>query len=317
MKKIVSLIIVSVLFALCLCACSDGGKSNSSIPEVQSEINSSVVSDVQVNIESDTPVESQVSSISQTNNSSKPAVSSKPQNSTNVSSEKPLLVDMENLSASIIEAFTDEQLEWVHNNAEKFPENFVFANLNDCGKIIKSSSTKDEAIENAKEKYTTTVYDVTECRVLSETDNFYVVYVKWVPKGEPDSKRFREEKAVCFKESVFDVDDDQSEGKIFAQNKNLIKNIFDYSYYSMYSNLGGYKVLYSEVTEDNTSLKYTVYFVGTSYGDKGIKDNVFLYKQEVVIEKDERDFERKEKVTIKKIAVIGEGYDGVDGFVSE
>ncbi len=309
MKKIISLILISVIFALGLCACSDKGKNNSSVPEVQSEITSNVVSDIQSDEAASKP---------QVNNTSKPTASSKPQNASNTSntsSEKPPIVDMENLSATVIEKFTDIQLEWVHKNAEKFPDNFVFANLNDCAKVIESAETKAEAIENAREKYSTSVYDVTECKVLSETDNFYVVYVKWVSKKEPNSGKFREEKAVCFKENVFDVDDSTGEGEIFAKDKGLIKNIFDFTYYCKYSNLGGYKVLYSEVTEDKASLKYTVYFVGTVYGDKGIMDEVSLYKQETIIEKDDREFESKAKVTLKKIGVIGEGYDGEGGLV--
>lgn len=308
MKKVISLVIVSVLFALSLCACSDKGKNNSSTIDVQSEVTSNVVSDTQSD---DTVLKPQV------NNTSKPTVSSKPQNSSNTSSKKPPIVDMENLSATVIEKFTDVQLEWVHKNAEKFPENFVFANLNDCAKVIESAKTKDEAIANAKEKYSTPVYDVTECKILSETDNFYVVYVKWVSKKDPNNGKFREEKAVCFKENVFDVDDSTSEGEISSKDKGLIKNIFDYVYYCKYNNLGGYKVLYSEVTEEKASLKYTVYFVGTVYGDKGIMDEVSLYKQEIIIEKDDREFESKAKVTLKKIGVIGEGYDGEGGFIGE
>lgn len=317
MKKIISLVLVLGVFAICSCSCSDKGKNNSSISDVQSEINSEIASNV--DSEEQTASDPKVSSNSkpQTNNQSKPSVNDNSQNASDVASKKPPLVDMENLSPAVLEKFTDKQLEWVHTNAEKFPENFVFANLSGYFKIIESASSRDEAVENAKEKFTTTVYDVVKCEILSETDNFYTVYVKWVPKGEPNSSKFREEKVVCFKESVFDVDSKLSEGEIFTKDKALIKNIFDYCYYTQYVNLGGYKVLYSEVTENKNGYKYTVYFVGTVYGDKGIMDDVSLYKQETIIEKDGKEFDREDKVTIKKIGVIGEGYDGEGGFVAE
>lgn len=325
MKRIVSLIAAIGVFALCFCSCSSNENNNSSISEIQSEVNSNAVSDIQSDVpDTSTPSsnpslkpQTNSQSNSQANNQPNPDISSNPQNSSNISSEKPPLVDMANLSSAVLEKFTDEQLEWVHKNAEKFPENFVSESLNKCGRIIKSALSREEAVENAKKKFTTPVYDVTKCELISETDNFYIIYVKWVPKGEPDSYKFREENAVCFKKSIFQVDNDTSEGVIPTQNKSTIKNIFDYCYYYQYSKLGGYKVLYSELTEKIDDLTYTVYFVGTVYGDSNVKDDVFLYKQQIVIEKYDREFERQDKVTLKKIGVIGEGYYGGDGFTGE
>ena len=317
MKKIIGLIVIMGIFALCLCGCSDGGKKDgSSITAVQSQVASDTASEIQSEAPSGTNESSKPQTTQNNSNASKVNSNVNSQNTSDVLVEKPL-VDMDNLSASIIEKFTDEQLEWVHNNAEKFPENFGFSELSGCGRVIESASSRDDAIKNAKEEFTTSLYDVAKCEILSETDNYYVVYVKWVPKGEPNSKKFREEKAVCFKEKVFDVDDELSEGDVFSQDKNLIKNFFDYCYYSQYNKLGGYKVLYSEVTEEKNVVKYTVYFVGTVYGDKGVKDDVSLYKQVTVIEKDDNEFERQDKVTVKKIAVIGEGYDGDSGVAGE
>ena len=42
MKKIISLVLVLGVFAICLCSCSDKGKNNSLISDVQSEINSEI-----------------------------------------------------------------------------------------------------------------------------------------------------------------------------------------------------------------------------------------------------------------------------------
>ena len=299
MKRILSYILVLIVSILCLCSCSDKSKDVSSIASIDnSEVSSEASS------------ETSGSSGLQTNSKPKPTSSKV----SNTSSEKPPIVDMANLSASVLENFTDEQLECVHKKADKFPENFISSDLGDCGRVIMSASSQEDAINNARDQFTTTNYDVAKCEIVSETDSYYVVYVKWVPKGEPNSKKYGEEKVVCFKKAVLDIEE-LNEGKITLQDKSLIKSIFDYCVYSQYYKLGGYKVLYSEVTENSNEFKYTVYFIGTVYGDKGIMDEVSLYKQVTVVEKSNKKFEREDKSRLKKIGIIGEGYDGDEGIV--
>lgn len=235
----------------------------------------------------------------------------------NSSNNKPL-VDMKNLSAKVIEAFSNEQLKWVHENAEKFPSDFVFKELEGYERIVTSAANKDEAISQTSSRFTNDTYITAECRVEIETDYFYGIYVKWEPRDKAMKKFYHEEKVVCFKKDVCDFQNvvrntDINKGIMKTQNKELIKSILDYSYYSQLYNLGGYKVLFSEVKDSGDKIKYVNYYVGTAYGDYGVMDEVTLYKRETNISKNDGLFERSNHQELKIIEVEGVAFDGDDG----
>ena len=270
MKKVISIILVLAGLVCCLCACSECSKNNSSILEVQSETRSDETSDL---------------------------------------AEQTPPVDVKNLSAANIEKITGKQLEWLHNNADKFPENFVFSDLSGYGRVVSSASSAREAL-------TSSTYITTKCELLLETDYYYGIYVRWEAKSNStSSSNPYEEKVVCFKKSVCDYQNlkysnDTRKGKIVTRDARVIKQILDYSYYAKFYKIHGYKVLYSKLDETSQNYKHTIYYIGTVFGDWGVKDTVTLYKQETVIPKSTGIYESSEKQKLLAIEVKGAFTDG-------
>ena len=173
---------------------------------------------------------------------------------------------------------TEEELIDFHQNGAKYPENFVFKKISGYGRVIESTSSREEALTTAAEHFTCGDYVTVENRLTVETNLYYGLYVKWAyqSNGTVDMSRYYDEYVVSFKKSVYDAENMQ----FFTKDKKQIKQIINYIYYSRSYEIGGTKVYSSGITLDNNQYTYTAYLLLVTYGDWGVQDELRFVKLE-------------------------------------
>ncbi|MGN1078418.1 MAG: hypothetical protein ACI4ST_07860 [Candidatus Gallimonas sp.] len=173
------------------------------------------------------------------------------------------------------ELLSAEELIDFHQNGEKFPENFGFAELTGYGRVVSSASSRAEALSTVQEQFANEQCMVSENRVDLETDLYYGIYVKWLYSdggGEPVSY---DESVVSFKREVYDAET-QTFG---TRNREEMKKILDYLYYAETCRIGGSKIYSSELTEKEGAYEYVIYYLQVNYGDWGLRDELSFMKE--------------------------------------
>ena len=173
------------------------------------------------------------------------------------------------------ERLSAEELIDFHQNGEKFPANFGFAELTGYGRVVSSASSRADALAVTQEKFTNEQCTVSENRVDLETDLFYGIYVKWLyTEGESEPISY-DESVVSFKTEVYDAKT-QTFG---TRNREEMKKILDYLYYDETCCIGGSKIYSSELTEKEGDSKYVLYYIQVNYGDWGLRDELSFIKE--------------------------------------
>ena len=195
--------------------------------------------------------------------------------------------DEKHIHGEVNELLTVEELIEFHLNGARYPENFVFEELDGYGRVIESAASQEEAIEVATEHFNSGWCTTVECRLSVETDLFYGLYVKWDYRsggtGEPVS--YYDEYVVSFKKQIYDFGNKQ----FFTRDADIIKSILNYTCYDHeyispeYLWFAG-KVYCSEIAEKDGKYEYTAYGLTTVYGDWGVQDELNFLKLVVEID---------------------------------
>lgn len=190
--------------------------------------------------------------------------------------------DDKHIHGEVNELLTVEELVEFHLNGAKYPENFVFEELNGYGRVIASSSSREDALSKAAEHFNSGWCTTVENRLEVETDLFYGLYVKWDYRsggvGEPTS--YYDEYVVSFKKSVYDAENKQ----FFTKDEDEIKSILDYNLYSGSYQIFGSKVYSSEIAAGADNLQYKAYSLMVIGGDFGIQDELLFIRTDIQID---------------------------------
>lgn len=244
MKKIIaSIACIVALFTLFGCN-ADNGNSNES-----SSNDSSLIVD-------------------NSHDTTKPPVNDTTQNTTQNTSP--------NVNGEVKELLSVDELVEFHLHGNKYPENFVFDELGGYGRVIKSSSSEDEVLAVVEKHFTNDVCTVVENELCVETPLFYGVYVKWAfQREEMTAPTYYDEYVVSFKADAYDTENNQ----FGIKNKDEIKNILDYIYYSKTYQIGGYKVYSSDIHYEDGKYNYVTYLLEVCYGDWDVQDGLTFVKE--------------------------------------
>ena len=201
----------------------------------------------------------------------------------------------------IVVELTDDEIIDFNANGKQYPENFIFAELQDYGRVIASASSREDAISTAREHFNSGWCTTVECRLTVETDLFYGLYVKWDYRingvGEPVS--YYDEYVVSFKKNVYDFENNQ----FFTKNADIIKSILNYTCYDHYIWLVN-KVYSSDIIKNGDKYKYIAYGLSRVRGDWGMQDALCFLK--LVVEIDLATGKTSKNVeTIKLVYVDG------------
>lgn len=193
------------------------------------------------------------------------------------SGDEIISTDDKNLHGEVNELLTVEELGDFHLNGAKYPENFVFDKLQGYGRVIGSSASGEEALSVAEKRFTNSDYKVVENRITVETDLFYGLYVKWAHRSE---KYSYDEYVVSFKKSVYDAENN----RFITKDKDEIKSIIDYMYYSRSYNTSGFKVYSADISLEEDKYEYTAYLLIEIGGDWGMQDELAFLKTKCYID---------------------------------
>lgn len=185
------------------------------------------------------------------------------------------------IRGEISELLTVEELVEFHYNGAKYPENFVFAELQGYGRVLNSSSSADEARAVVESHFTNSMNTTVENSLEVETELFYGLYAKWEHRSQGSNEPTNyDEHVVSFKSGVYDAES----GIFGTEDKDDIKKIIDYIYYSQTYQIGGSKVYDSEISVKDGKYRYLIYTLQVSYGDWGMQDALSLTKDEWLID---------------------------------
>ena len=201
----------------------------------------------------------------------------------------------------VVVELTDDEIIDFHANGKRYPENFIFDELKDYGRVIESSSSREDAISTATEHFNSGWCTTVECRLTVETDLFYGLYVKWDYRndgvGEPVA--YYDEYVVSFKKNVYDLENKQ----FFTKNPDIIKSILNYVYSDQYLWFAD-KVYSSDIIKNGDKYKYIAYGLSTVLGDWGVQDELNFLK--LVVEIDLATGKTSRSVeTIKQVYIDG------------
>ena len=191
------------------------------------------------------------------------------------------------IHGEVNELLTVEELVDFHLNGARYPENFVFEELEGYGRVIKSASSQEESLEVATEHFNSGWCTTVECRLTVETDLFYGLYVKWDYRnggvGEPVA--YYDEYVVSFKKDVYDFENKQ----FFTEDSEIIKSILNYTCYDHeyinpeYLGFAG-KIYSSDIIKNDDKYEYIAYGLTGVGGDWGMQDKLYFLK--LVVEVD-------------------------------
>ena len=187
----------------------------------------------------------------------------------------------------IVIELTDDEIIDFNANGKRYPENFIFEELQSYGRVIESSSSRKDAISTATEHFNSGWCTTVECRLEVETDLFYGLYVKWDYRsggvGEPEA--YYDEYVVSFKKQVYDFENKQ----FFTKNADIIKSILNYTCYDHeyispeYLGFAG-KVYSSDIIKNGDKYEYIAYGLTGVGGDWGMQDELNFLKLVVEID---------------------------------
>ena len=212
------------------------------------------------------------------------------------------------------EHISDEELEYIFKNHDKYPINIGYINDKHYGRIVNSSSSVDNALEEVTNHFTDNRYSFSTCNVVEvtldiETELFYGVYVKWEHNSFGDLSYY-DEYVVSFKKEIYDCKVKKfitdTEISIFnTDDPAQIKQIMDYKYYSKTYQILGSKLLQSEVTETENLYIYKAYGITCIGGDWGLQDTIFLIRNIWEIDKSSGEMVLSSSDTLKTIYIDG------------
>ena len=187
----------------------------------------------------------------------------------------------------IVVELTDDEIIDFNFNGKQYPENFIFEELQDYGRVIESSSSRKDALSTATEHFNSGWCTTVECRLTVETDLFYGLYVKWDYRnggvGEPVA--YYDEYVVSFKKDVYDFENKQ----FFTKNADIIRSILNYIcrdhlYISPEYLWFADKVYSSDIIKNGDKYKYIAYGLSRVLGDWGMQDELNFLKLVVEID---------------------------------
>ena len=189
------------------------------------------------------------------------------------------------IRGEVNELLTVEELVDFHLNGARYPENFVFEELERYGRVIKSASSQEEALEVATEHFNSGWCTTVECRLTVETDLFYGLYVKrdYRSGGVGEPVAYYDEYVVSFKKDVYDFENKQ----FFTKDADIIKSILNYTCYDHvcpeYLGFAG-KIYSSDIIKNGDKYEYIAYGLTVVGGDWGMQDKLYFLK--LVVEVD-------------------------------
>lgn len=180
------------------------------------------------------------------------------------------------INGEVTELLTVEDLVDFHLKGEKYPENFVFKELSGYGRVLNSAASREQALAIAEEHFTNKNCTPVKNELVVETDLFYGSYIKWAYRSnETAAPYYYDEYVVSFKPSVYDYENNL----FYTRDKDKIKKILDYVYYSRTYQLGGAKIYSSDIFLKDDKYEYVLYSLGVSYGDWGVQDQLYFIKE--------------------------------------
>ena len=198
----------------------------------------------------------------------------------------------------ITDTFSEQELENmsaadmlnVYKNSEK-----IKWYVNNCKKIAGSAGSKEGAIINAKVEYANKNQFINSCKVLGESEYYYVVKVNY-SYIDTNTNMDLENDVLVFKDSVYSA----SKNKFNTDKIEDVKAIYDLEYYvKNYSN-GGRNLIQSFANSSNDEWIYTIYYFNAYYGQDNVDDNIDLVKDIIHINNKTGEVLNKESVIIRK-----------------
>lgn len=181
----------------------------------------------------------------------------------------------------------DEKLTQFVLSGDCFPEGFLLPELEGYGRIISSSESAEEAQTIAREHFTNEDYVVVVDDVKDETELFFGLSVEWAARDPQRAWRYAED-VVSFRTEIFDHDTQT----IYTNDTSLIEGILNYIYYEDMYQIVGSKVIFAELTQTQDCFSYSIYYTKVVYGDWGIQDELFVFRDVLTIDKDSRIMEK-------------------------
>ena len=179
------------------------------------------------------------------------------------------------IKGEVKELLTVEQLVEFHDGEERYPEGFIFEQLEGYGRVLNSAESQADAHDILEKNFNSGWCRTVENKLIIETDLFYGMCAKWAYQSEQMTEpTYYDEYVVSFKKNIYDV----KTKKFGTKNADEIKNIIDYVYYSKSYNIGGSKVYSSEISVKDNKYEYVIYKLDVSEGDFGIQDCLMLTK---------------------------------------
>lgn len=181
----------------------------------------------------------------------------------------------------------DEKLIQFILSGDCFPAGFLLPELEGYGRIISSSENAEEAQAIAREHFTNEDYVTVVDDVKDETEVFFGLTVEWTSRDPQRADRY-EEDVVSFRTEIYDHDAQT----IYTNDTSLIEGILNYTYYEdMYQTVGS-KVISAELTQTRDCFVYSIYYTKVVYGDWGMQDDLFVFRDVLTIDKDSRTAEK-------------------------
>ena len=198
---------------------------------------------------------------------------------------------------------SNDELIRISNSKDDFPENFIDKNLGSYERIINSSDSVEDAENAVLEEFNSNNMgyknEVAKCNIILQSDNYYGLDVSWLYSSPYGNSITYSEKVISFKKNVYD-----RENNIFnSKNKEAIKEVLDLTYYMRGHNTRGSKVLQSSISETSDYFEYTIYYIGRTYGDWGVNDELQFKKDVLQINKNTGKTSSTNTIELRRVEI--------------
>lgn len=200
---------------------------------------------------------------------------------------------------------SDDELFSIYKDIHCFPEKYKVINDYKIQDFALSSSSKEEALQNALSLKTSDNQNDSYCiatssKYVSETDLFYIVDVTWDYYSDGEKRSSYEDNVVSFKKEYAECN---RLGSNLLTIVDFIKTqeIIDSFIIGFHQFFYSYVFVCSALTEQNNSYIYTSYTMHISYGDWGMDNTLYLFEQESIIDKETGIVDFKQTKELREI----------------
>lgn len=146
--------------------------------------------------------------------------------------------------------------------------------------LVRSASDEEDAKEACREKFTNADNKMTSASVVLDSELFYVLKVSWDYRYDDTEVRKYDGNVFCFKDEFTHLTiDERYKVSLSIKDFSLTQTLLDLFDYQYITEMGGVRILFSEMEEREDKYVYTNYRTKTCYGDWGVRDQIDLVKK--------------------------------------